>query len=587
MRSLTSHVSSPQVSSAPIRARADWRTLGASTGVGLLLLAAPFERVDAPIALPGQVVTNLEAVLLAALGMWVVASLASGSAPAWRSPLAGPVAALVAGAALAAALAPAEPANAFRAVGRLGAGALVALLAFDAGGWREGVPRLMRVAVVSGTVVGLIAILEYLEVPAVLALLTHFRESAHAVGGQSRMTSTLQYPTITSMYLEVVFALATGLLVLEIDRGRTRAAVIVFAAAALLAEGVALTLTRAGLATMALSLAVVGAGVASKRGLDRASRAVAALAITVAALVGGTLALGSSWLRLTTEGQQGWYRAAFDAPVSLRLGAGVMTRVPVAARNAGRATWSTEADPPFRLSYHWLDANREQVVVFDGLRSAFPADVPPGGTGSVDAWVQAPPRPGRYVLAWDVVVENRLWFGVETPLTSFTEVEVIGDAVGELPPPMPAMPVADERPGRLTLWRLALGMLAERPITGFGLDNFRLLYGGRAGLPRADPRLHTNNMYLELLVGAGILGALPFFWLLWRVASSLGRAWPSVAREELAVYLGLVAAVAAVVAHGLLDSFLTFTPTYLVIWIVIGLAAACASAIGGSRADRV
>ena len=162
-----------------------------------------------------------------------------------------------------------------------------------------------------------------------------------------------------------------------------------------------------------------------------------------------------------------------------------------------------------------------------------------------------------------------------------------GAAVGELPPPMPAMPLAEARLGRITLWGIALGMIAERPITGFGPDNFRLLHGDWAGLPRSDARVHTNNMYLELLVGAGLVGALPLAWLLWRLALALVRAWPRVTPEAWSVYVGLGAAVAAVLAHGLLDSFLTFTPTYLLIWISFGLAFAVAGPAGGPGADRV
>jgi len=571
----------------PLPAGQRLATLGAWVATGLILLVAPFERVDSPIALPGQTITNAEAATLVALAIWIGSSLVGRRLPAWRSPLAWPALALVAGVAVAAAAAPAEQANAFRTVGRIAAGLFVCLLAADAGRWRDGVPALMRIAVAAGGFVGVVALLEVLDVPIVVGWLAHFRESAHVVGGQLRATSTLQYPTITSMYLEVVFAMALGVLVLEIDRGRARAAGFVFVAAAIIAEGVVLTLTRAGLVTVALSLAIVAAGLIARRGLDRAARAVVALAFVVSILAGGTLGLRSSWLRFTTDGQEGWYRATFDAPVSLRLATGVMTRVPLTVRNDGRATWRTEADPSFRLSHHWLDAKGAQVVVFDGLRSAFPQDVPPGGQTTVDAWVQAPPVPGRYLIAWDIVLEKRLWFGTETPLTTLTAVEVSGDAVGTLPPPLPGMPLAEVRLGRLTLWGIALRMIAARPLAGFGPDNFRLLHGEFAGIDRADARVHTNNMYLELLVGAGLVGGLPLVWLLWRIVSAMGRAWPRVGRDALPVFLGLAAAVAAVLAHGLLDSFLTFTPTYLVIWTSFGLAAAWAASTGEPRADRV
>ena len=45
-----------------------------------------------------------------------------------------------------------------------------------------------------------------LQVPGVLDILTVFRPGFHVVGGQLRATSTLFYPTIASMFLEVAFA---------------------------------------------------------------------------------------------------------------------------------------------------------------------------------------------------------------------------------------------------------------------------------------------------------------------------------------------------------------------------------------------
>ena len=71
-----------------------------------------------------------------------------------------------------------------------------------------------------------------------------------------------------------------------------------------------------------------------------------------------------------------------------------------------------------------------------------------------------------------------------------------------LPPPKLTV-----RPGRLVLWRAAMRMLAAHPLLGVGPDNFRLAYGAYAGLAGADPRTHSNNMYLEVLAGGGLLGA--------------------------------------------------------------------------------
>src|SRR5205085_2319874 len=106
-----------------------------------------------------------------------------------------------------------------------------------------------------------------------------------------------------------------------------------------------------------------------------------------------------------------------------------------------------------------------------------------------------------------IVQEGRLWFSTEpgaVPVMSLATVE--GDSVGgpivTTPPPRPTV-----RPGRLVLWRAALRMFAAYPLLGVGPDNFRLAYGVHAGLAGADPRTHSNNMYLEMLAGGGVLVA--------------------------------------------------------------------------------
>ena len=99
------------------------------------------------------------------------------------------------------------------------------------------------------------------------------------VGAQVRAGGPLQYPTIASMYLEVVFAFGLGLLLCRARR-RTprRASPLLFVALALIAEAIMLTFTRAGLITMAASLVLVGGGIGDAQGGRRDRRSLAGLA---------------------------------------------------------------------------------------------------------------------------------------------------------------------------------------------------------------------------------------------------------------------------------------------------------------------
>jgi SAM-dependent methyltransferase len=80
----------------------------------------------------------------------------------------------------------------------------------------------------------------------------------------------------------------------------------------------------------------------------------------------------------------------------------------VRLRNASFRAWSSD-DPerPDYLSYHWLD-RRGVFVEFDGPRT--PLRVGPGDEVEVSLHVRTPAEPGRYVLALDLVQEQRTWF---------------------------------------------------------------------------------------------------------------------------------------------------------------------------------
>jgi O-antigen ligase len=134
------------------------------------------------------------------------------------------------------------------------------------------------------------------------------------------------------------------------------------------------------------------------------------------------------------------------------------------------------------------------------------------------------------------------------------------------------------RPGRLQLWRAAWRMFAAHPIAGVGPDNFRLSYGRYLGLANTDQRTHSNNMYVEMLAGGGLLVAAAFGWLAWRVAScafALAAASPQTDDAGAALALGLSAAIVAIAVHASVDSFLSFAPTYVLFSLTLGCAAAC------------
>jgi hypothetical protein len=103
-----------------------------------------------------------------------------------------------------------------------------------------------------------------------------------------------------------------------------------------------------------------------------------------------------------------------------RLLAGEQRAFDVRVENLGGTTWpwGERGEPEVRLSYRWLDERGADLA--DGIRTAFPADVPAGGAIDLPLHVLAPVMPGRYRLAVDLVHEHVRWFGC----TVEREVEV-------------------------------------------------------------------------------------------------------------------------------------------------------------------
>jgi ABC-type Co2+ transport system permease subunit len=75
-------------------------------------------------------------------------------------------------------------------------------------------------------------------------------------------------------------------------------------------------------------------------------------------------------------------------------------------------------------------------------------------------------------------------------------------------------------------------------------------------------------MYVEVVAGMGVAGLLAFSWLTVRTLKAVGHA-----AGGGGLGLGVAAAFAAMAIHGLVDSFLSFTATYIAFAVVLGLAA--------------
>jgi hypothetical protein len=542
------------------RTHAGWRVVCAS--VVAVAAVSPFER-PLPGSTFGFTLTTVELAILVALVIGAAAWLRDVSLFQWRTPLMLPLAAFLSCAFVAALAAPEFRGDALRVVARLTAAAMFFVLIANVARSPQDAERIVSALLAAGAIVGVIAVLELAQLPWVLNFLKGFRPGFHVVGGQVRATSTLFYPTITSMFLEVVFAL--GLLRLANSKPA-------FAALVLTGAGVIATFTRAGLITMTISLVAYGGllFVRHKRWSGEHYR-LTALAAVLVVLVLMSRSPQMLVARMSSEGSQEWYGASYTVPPRVMLRPDSFNDIPVTLKNDGRLTWQSTMAPPFALSYHWLAEGSEDVVIFDGLRTPFMQPVPPGGEIKMTARVRAPRYPGNYILIWDVVQEHRTWLSLEGVFPARTTASIEGVAVGGPLPALGRMPSSVMRMPRSVLWSAAFQMWREHPLLGIGPDNFRHSYGRHLGLSTWDDRVHANNSYLEVLVGMGVIGAFSFMWLIGRAALTARAVLRNASDSALPLAAAAAVACLAIAAHALVDSFVTFTPTYTVFAIAAGL----------------
>ncbi|HUE88271.1 MAG TPA: O-antigen ligase family protein [Vicinamibacterales bacterium] len=536
-------------------------------GTCVMIAGAPFEAIEPLARWPGQSLSTAEALLGVTIVAWIAAAVWTRTTPEWRTALTWPWLAFVGAMLLAALTAPDHRANALSMVGRLGAAWVAYLMAVNGTAATARLWAVTTAAAASGVLLSAIVVLDYAGFPPLAPLLESFRTEVALVGQYTRASGPFQYPTIASMYLEVVFALGLSLIPRAVGERRWGMLIAATLAHSLIAAAIIATFTRAGLVTLAVSLLVVGSLRWRACGLDRAVQTLALVALVIAMLLVTMAPVESLRLRATTEGISTWFRARIEAPPRVAIGTGATETIRVTVTNTGQSAW----DSSVRLSYHWLPAHEDRILSWGGIRTPFPERVSTGQSVTVAARVQAPGEPGEYRLLWDLQQGDRVWFSTEPGAARVvTHAIVSGTAAGPGAPigsrPLPREAVRRER---AELWEAAIRMAAERPLAGVGPDNFRLTYGPYVGLDNFDRRVDSNNMYLEVLVGGGVAGTAAFVWLLAaagrRLSALVRRSSPTTPAE------GIVAATIAIALHGLVDSFLSFTATYVVFAIVLAM----------------
>ncbi|MBN1936311.1 MAG: DUF2079 domain-containing protein [Anaerolineae bacterium] len=84
-------------------------------------------------------------------------------------------------------------------------------------------------------------------------------------------------------------------------------------------------------------------------------------------------------------------------------------QVSIHLRNSGSQCWEAGPWLPVRMSYRWW-TEEGALLVSESMRTNVPHRVEPGNDAAFEAWIIAPPRPGHYMLEWDLLREGDAWF---------------------------------------------------------------------------------------------------------------------------------------------------------------------------------
>jgi O-antigen ligase len=127
---------------------------------------------------------------------------------------------------------------------------------------------------------------------------------------------------------------------------------------------------------------------------------------------------------------------------------------------------------------------------------------------------------------------------------------------------------------RVDIWRSSLAMIRDRPLTGYGPDQFLYAYSPRYVAPTAWAERftsHPHDILLDFWVRLGIIGAaLAFAGVLWcvsRAAHAFKHTEP-VDALRMAALAGLLAAI----THGLVDNAYFLHDLAMSVWLLLWLA---------------
>jgi len=233
-------------------------------------------------------------------------------------------------------------------------------------------------------------------------------------------------------------------------------------------------------------------------------------------------------------------------------------------RNSGVNTWRVTGRDRVSVGYRWWDTKAEAFLDDKPIVTLLPHNIVSGESARIQAAFRTPQRAGSYLLVFELFSGDLNWFSWMHVVPLLIQADIKPDAERIVQTAdVSALYKRGQRPGlvgagigRLELWAAALKIFQSHPF-GIGPDNYRLAYGTYIGATRWDTKVYSNDLYLEILVGSGVLGLAAFLIMI------AMRRWNSDAASMGA---------GTFLVHGVVDVFLMATPIYFAFWMLLGMS---------------
>lgn len=183
-------------------------------------------------------------------------------------------------------------------------------------------------------------------------------------------------------------------------------------------------------------------------------------------------------------------------------------------------------------------------------------------------------HPTRFVVLW----RGRRWW-VMGSVIAIVFLSAVGLSVGQ--PLWERLTNSATVAERVQIWQATSRLVADHWLFGVGPSSFFWYYPRYwLGGAESDPNLlHPHNLWLELLAGWGVLGLGWFLLLGWQLRRHLRRVSSQAVHPPWQT-IGLLAAFAAGIAHGQVDTFGALPDLALWQWLALGLLATTTSLPG-------